>query len=73
MTQMQSEIAAPCPWCGRGETLADTTADIRVSCHCSVCGKYYRVDFNNMRVSKIKPKPRKSVRTQYSSFIEMQI
>jgi len=56
------DIYATCPWCGRGKTMADTRADIRISCHCSNCGKYYKVDFNTMRVDKINPRVRKKLR-----------
>ena len=62
MTEKKSEIVASCPWCDNGETLADTTADIRISCQCPFCGNYYRIDFNTMRVVKIRPRPRKTYR-----------
>ena len=56
MTEKQSEVTVLCPWCKKGETLADNTANIRISCRCPVCGNYYRIDCNTMRVGKIRPK-----------------
>jgi ribosomal protein S27AE len=29
---------AYCPWCGRGQTMADATARIRISTQCARCG-----------------------------------
>jgi len=60
MLKRHSDICVSCPWCGRGITIADTKADIRISCQCSNCGRYYKVDFNTTRVYKINPKTRKS-------------
>ena len=60
MLKRHSDISVSCAWCGKGEIMADTNADIRISCHCSNCGNYYKVDFCTMRVDKIKPKTRKN-------------
>ena len=56
----QSEFAVLCPWCRKGETLADASADIRVSCSCRICGKFYRIDFNTMCAVKIRAKSREN-------------
>jgi ribosomal protein S27AE len=56
------ELAVLCPWCGQGETLADQSADIRVSCQCIFCKRFYKIDFRTMRVLKTKAKPRKLIK-----------
>ena len=58
MTNTPMELAVPCPWCGQGETLADKYADIRVSCQCNACKRYYKIDFQTLRAIKAKPSPR---------------
>jgi hypothetical protein len=54
MLKRHSDIYASCPWCGKSETFADNRADIRVSCCCSYCRKYYKIDFKTMTVIRIK-------------------
>ena len=61
MTKKHSEVAVPCPWCGQGKTLANKSADIRVSCPCIACGRFYEIDFQTMRTTKLKQKPRKAI------------
>ena len=58
MDNQQFPITISCPWCEKSETLANKPADIKVSCKCSVCGKYYHIDFNILRAVKAKPKTR---------------
>jgi len=48
------EVAVLCPWCGLGKTLADKLADIRISCHCTICRRFYNIDFLTMRAIKAK-------------------
>ena len=59
MKEILYTISVSCPWCGRGETLADKNADINVSCRCHQCGNPYQVNFQTMRVTKgkLKKKP----------------
>ncbi len=52
-------ITVQCPWCEKGQTLADRKADIRISCQCSKCSNFYHVDFATMKVEKAKASPRK--------------
>lgn len=56
-------ITVQCPWCEKGETLADRTADIRISCQCSKCSNFYHVDFATMRVEKARANRRKQPKT----------
>ena len=56
MTDTLLPISVLCPWCGQGETMADQTADIRVSCQCSICGRVYKIDFRTLRAAKARPK-----------------
>jgi hypothetical protein len=58
MPNAQLELAVLCPWCGQGETLADKQADIRISCQCNICRRFYRIDFQTLRAIKAKPRPR---------------
>ena len=62
MQKRHSDIYASCAWCGQGKTMANTTANIIISCQCSFCGKYYEVDFNTMRVYRSRPKTPKKLR-----------
>ena len=50
------EIIFTCPWCGRGETLADKPAAANISCRCHDCGRFYNIDLKNQRVAKAAPK-----------------
>ena len=52
-------LSVPCPWCGLGETLADKSADIRVSCQCNACKRFYKIDFRTLRAVRAKANPRK--------------
>ena len=60
MPKKQKEIVVLCPWCGQGMTLADKSADIRVSCACISCGRFYKIDFLTMATSKLKQKPHRA-------------
>jgi len=62
MANLSMELTIPCPWCGIGETLADQPADIRISCQCNVCKRFYRIDFQTLRAIKTKAKPRRVVK-----------
>ena len=67
ISEEEAEFSALCPWCRKGETLADTTADIRVSCCCSCCGRFYRIDFRTMRVIQINPKRRRKYQVKFKN------
>lgn len=41
-----------CPWCGKGETLADGTAKITISVQCSKCGRVYTGDLDTMKTER---------------------
>jgi uncharacterized Zn finger protein len=60
MCDTQFPIAISCPWCDKGETLADKTADIKISCQCPKCGNFYQIDLKNQRSLKAKAKPSKA-------------
>lgn len=49
---VQFPIVVRCPWCEKGETLADKPADINISCQCPRCGRIYLVDFSTLKVEK---------------------
>ena len=44
-----------CPWCKKGKTMSDTTAEIWASCQCNVCQRVYWIDFQTMRSYKARP------------------
>ena len=56
------DLAVPCPWCGHGEILADKQADIRISCKCNICKKFYEIDFLELRSIRAKPKRRQVIK-----------
>ena len=56
--EIRFPIVIHCPWCQTGELFADKPADINISCHCSKCKKYYRIEFNSLRVYKAKASPK---------------
>jgi uncharacterized protein (DUF983 family) len=56
------EHAVPCPWCGQGKTFADNYADIRISCQCNICSRFYKIDFQTLRAVRTKPKPRTALK-----------
>jgi hypothetical protein len=62
MGDKQFLIAVSCPWCEKGETLADKPADINISCQCPKSGNFYQIDFKYQRAAKVKAKPIKARR-----------
>ena len=58
MGNTQFPIAVLCPWCEKGETLADKPADINLSCRCHACGKFYKIDLKNRRAEKAMSAPK---------------
>jgi len=48
-------ITVTCPWCGRGETLADKPAAVNLSCRCYECGHFYHIDLEHKRGIRAKP------------------
>jgi hypothetical protein len=56
MSALQFPISVSCPWCKKGETLADKPADINVSCQCHHCGNFYNIDFKTGRAIRAGPK-----------------
>ena len=58
MEAIQFPISVSCPWCERGETLADNPATVYISCRCYECGKFYDIDLKNKRALKAAPKPK---------------
>ena len=47
-----------CPWCGKGETLADRRAKVTISCCCPKCGRTYRADLDEMMTERSAPQKR---------------
>jgi len=64
MPELTLSLTVQCPWCKQGETLADQSADIRISCRCDICHRIYRIDFRTMQAFRAKaaPKVRKHVK-----------
>ncbi len=48
-----------CPWCGKGETLADGRAKVTISVQCKKCGNTYLADLDKLITEKAKPQRRK--------------
>ena len=66
MADITYDVSIPCPWCGLGETLADKSADVNISCRCHECGRIYLIDMKNLRAKripiKLQPKARSPCR-----------
>ena len=58
MSNQIMDLTIACPWCGRGETLADQRADIRITCRCNNCQRFYSIDFQTLRAKRTKAKAR---------------
>ena len=43
-----------CPWCGRGEVLADGKAKVTVSAQCPKCGRVFYGDLDTLKTEKGK-------------------
>lgn len=43
-----------CPWCGKGEILADGRAKITISVQCPRCGKVFYGDLDTLATEKGK-------------------
>ena len=41
-----------CPWCGKGDTLADGTAKVTISVQCARCKKVYIGDLTTMKTER---------------------
>ena len=47
-----------CPWCGKGETLADGKGKVTISAQCGRCGGFYLADLDTGVTEKAKPQRR---------------
>lgn len=41
-----------CPWCKKGEALADGRAKVTMSIQCPKCGRFYLADLDTMKTEK---------------------
>ena len=53
MPMKKYSVAIVCPWCGRGKTLAEKTAEGYISSRCHACGKCYEADLKAGRAEKV--------------------
>ena len=47
-----------CPWCGRGEVLADGIGKLTISVQCPRCKNFYLGDLDTLRTIKTQPQRR---------------
>ena len=47
-----------CPWCGKGETLADGRGKITISVQCRKCGFTYLADLDRAATERATPQRR---------------
>ena len=47
-----------CPWCGKGETLADGRGKVTISVQCGKCNSTYLADLDTMSTMRTKPQRR---------------
>lgn len=43
-----------CPWCKKGETLADGKAKVTISVQCPKCGRFFLGDLDTLKTEKTK-------------------
>lgn len=47
-----------CPWCGKGEVLADGFGKLTISVQCPRCKNFYLGDLDTLRTTKTQPQRR---------------
>ena len=47
-----------CPWCGKGEVLADGIGKLTISVQCPRCKNFYLGDLDALRTIKTQPQRR---------------
>lgn len=47
-----------CPWCSKGEILADGRARATVSAQCPRCKHFFRADLNSLKTERAQPQRR---------------
>lgn len=47
-----------CPWCKKGEVLADGRAKVTLSVKCPKCGHVFTGDLDNLKTEKTVPQKR---------------
>ena len=47
-----------CPWCGKGEVLADGIGKLTISVQCPRCKNFYLGDLDTLRTTKTRPQRR---------------
>lgn len=47
-----------CPWCKKGEVLADGSGKVTISVQCPRCRNYFLGDLDTMKTSKGQPQRR---------------
>lgn len=52
------KIHLVCPWCRKGESLADGRAKVQISIQCSKCNNIFIADLDTSKTSKAKPQKR---------------
>ena len=60
-TNIKKEISVTCPWCNKGKIKADRIAEVNLSCRCTVCGNFYRVNLKSLRAFKSRASPANKV------------
>jgi len=41
-----------CPWCAKGTVLVEGSGEVRMSCCCRVCGRFFQVDAKKMTATR---------------------
>ena len=47
-----------CPFCGKGELLADEKGKVTVSVQCPKCKNYFKADLDAMKTERAQAQPR---------------
>lgn len=57
---------ATCPWCEKGEVLADRRAKVTISTRCPKCNRVFWVDLETLHTEKAMPQKRKGKKKKVS-------
>ena len=58
MKRREMTVHLKCPWCGKGETLADGRGKVTISVQCRKCGNTYLADLDLAVTERATPQRR---------------
>lgn len=52
-----------CPWCAKGEILADAKSVVTISAQCPRCKHFFRADLDSLKTERAQPQRRMGLNT----------